>query len=212
VVSHQEARFEVLAASSGKLDKLQIEYSVYTSKLNLMGNAQDSPEDVAGKRYVITFPQGKPDVKSGSGGTPPKKELDTVKDDAREPLETVTALNELAQLAAKGKGEFSTAGAIALAGGEDEDTKVTRAKASLRQLSTSKQGEKSAQLELAYTLTNATDDGTSIEAMLSGTILVLDAPARYQTVTLAGPLELRATDAGGTAGRGTTKLAVTYKY
>ena len=99
MVSHQEARFEVLGATAGSIDKLQIEYTVYTSKLSVMGNTQDSPEDVAGKRYVITFPQGKPDVKSASGGTPPKKELDTVKDDAREPIESAKALKELSLLA-----------------------------------------------------------------------------------------------------------------
>lgn len=211
MVSRQEARFEVLAASAGNLDKLSIEYSVYTSKVSVMGGTQDSPEEVAGKRYVITFPQGKPDVKSASGGTPPKKELDTVKDDAREPLEIAVALKELTLLAAKGKGDFSSAGAIALAGGEDEDTKVTRARASLRQVSTGASGEKSALLDLAYTLANASDDGTSIEAQLRGTVLVLDAPARYQTVTLSGPLELRAPEAEG-AGHGSTKITVTYKY
>lgn len=211
MVSHQEARFEVLSVNAGNLDKLSIEYSVYTSKLSMMGATQDSPEEVAGKRYVITFPQGKPDVKSASGGTPSKKELDTVKDDAREPLEIVTALKELTPLAAKGKGDFSAAGAVALAGGEDEDTKISAAKAALRQITNSARGEKSALLDLSYTLTNAADETTSIVAQLSGSVVVLDAPSRYQTVTLAGPLELRATDASG-GGRGTTKLSVTYKY
>jgi hypothetical protein len=211
MVSHQEARFEVLSANAGNLDKLAIEYSVFTSKLSMMGATQDSPEDVAGKRYVITFPQGKPEVKSASGGTPSKKELDTVKDDAREPLEIVTALKELTQLAAKGKGDFSAAGAVALAGGEDEDTKITGAKAALRQITSGARGEKSALLDLSYTLTNAADETTSIFAQLSGSVVVLDSPSRYQTVTLAGPLELRATDASG-GGRGTTKLSVTYKY
>jgi hypothetical protein len=211
VVSHQEARFEVLSANAGNLDKLSIEYSVYTSKLSTMGATRDSPEEVAGKRYLITFPQGKPDVKSASGGTPSKKELDTVKDDAREPLEIVTALKELTQLAARGKGDFSARGAVALAGGEDEDTKISGAKAALRQVTSGARGEKSALLDLSYTLTNAVDETTSILAELSGSILVLDAPSRYQTVTLAGPLELRSTDADG-GGRGTTKISVTYRY
>jgi hypothetical protein len=212
MVSHQEVRFEVLGATAGNIDKLQIEYTVYTSKLSVMGSTQDSPEDVAGKRYVVTFPQGKADVKDASGGTPPKKELDTVKDDAREPIESAKALRELSLLAVKGRADFSSAGAIALAGGEDEDTKVTNAKASLLKISTSPRGEKSAALDLAYTLTNAADESSSIVARLSGNIVVLDAPARYQTFTLAGPLELRATDPGGMQGTGTTKMTVTYKY
>jgi hypothetical protein len=211
MVSHQEARFEVLAASAGSLDRLAIEYPVYTSKVSAMGGTQDSPEEVAGKRYVISFAQGKPDVKSASGGTPPKKELDTVKDDAREPLEIITALKELTQLAAKGKGDFSTAGAVALAGGEDEDTKVSGARAALRQISSGARGEKSALIDLSYTLTNAADETSSILAQLSGSVLVLDAPSRYQSVTLSGPLELRSHDADG-GGRGTTKITVTYKY
>lgn len=212
VNSHQEARFEVQAATAGTIDKLQIEYTVYTSKMSVMGSTQDSPEEVAGKRYVITFPQGKPDVKSSSNGTPSKKELDTVKDDAREPLEIAKALKELGSLAAKGKGDFTAAGAISLAGGEDEDTKVSAAKASLVKITTSPRGEKSASLDLAYTLTNATDETSSIVAQLTGSLLVLDAPARYQTFTLAGPVELRATDADGMQGSGTTKMTVTYKY
>jgi hypothetical protein len=212
MVSHQEARFEVLAATAGNIDKLQIEYTVYTSKLSVMGSTQDSPEDVAGKRYVVTYPQGKPDVKNASGGTPPKKELDTVKDDAREPIESAKALKELSALAVRGRADFSLAGAVSLAGGEDEDTKVTNAKASLLKISTSPRGEKSAALDLFYTLTNAADESSSIVAQLSGNIIVLDAPARYQTFTLAGPLELRATDPGGMQGSGTTKMTVTYKY
>jgi hypothetical protein len=211
MVSHQVARFEVLAASAGQLDKLAIEYSVYTSKLSMMGSTQDSPEEVAGKRYVITFPGGKPEVKTASGSTPSKKELDTVKDDAREPLEMITALKELGPLAAKGHGDFSAAGAVALAGGEDEDTKVSGAKAGLRQLSSGASGEKSALLDLSYVLTNAPDLDSTIEAQLKGTVVVLDAPARYQTVTLSGPLQLRSRDADG-AGHGTTKITLTYKY
>jgi hypothetical protein len=212
MVSHQEARFEVLGATAGNIDKLQIEYTVYTSKLSVMGSTQDSPEDVAGKRYVVTFQQGKPDVKNASGGTPPKKELDTVKDDAREPIESAKALKELSMLAGRGRADFSLPGAVSLAGGEDEDTKVTNAKASLLKISTSPRGEKSAALDLSYTLTNAADESSSIVAQLSGNIVVLDAPARYQTFTLAGPLELRATDPGGMQGSGTTKMTVTYKY
>jgi hypothetical protein len=212
MVSHQEARFEVLGATAGNIDKLQIEYTVYTSKLSVMGSTQDSPEDVAGKRYVVTFQQGKPDVKNASGGTPPKKELDTVKDDAREPIESAKALKELSMLAGRGRADFSLPGAVSLAGGEDEDTKVTNAKASLLKISTSPRGEKSAALDLSYTLTNAADESSSIVAQLSGNIVVLDGPARYQTFTLAGPLELRATDPGGMQGSGTTKMTVTYKY
>jgi hypothetical protein len=213
MVSHQEVRFQVLGATAGSIDKLQIEYIAYTSKLSVMGSTQDSPEDVAGKRYVVTFPQGKPDVRNASGGgIPPKKELDTVKDDAREPIETAKALKELSLLAVKGRADFSMPGAISLAGGEDEDTKITSAKASLLKISTSPRGEKSAALDLAYTLTNATDESSSIVARLSGNIVVLDAPARYQTVTLAGPLELRATDPGGMQGTGTTKMTITYKH
>lgn len=213
MASQQEARFEVLAARAGTIDKLAIEYVTYKSSLTVMGSTQDSPEEIAGKRYVITFPNGKPDVKTPSGATPSKKEVDSVKDDAREPTQMALGLKELSQLAAKGRGDFTLAGAVALAGGEDEDTKVANAKASLRQLgSAGPRGERSALLDLSYTLTNLTDDGTEIEAQLTGTLLVLDAPARVHTVTLSGPLELRSSDADGMSGTGTTKLNVTYKY
>jgi hypothetical protein len=206
--SHQEARFEVLGATAGSIDKLQIEYVAYVSKMTVMGNTQETPEDVNGKRFVITFRQGKPEAKTASGGTPTKKELETVNDDAREPLEAAVALKELAQLAAKGGGNFSTPGAVALAGGEDEDTHITAARAALRRITPGK----GAELDVSYTLTSTSDGGTTIETKLSGTILVVDAPARYQTFTLAGPLELRSSDANGMDGRGTTKLTLTYKY
>jgi hypothetical protein len=208
VVSHQEARFEVLKATSGTIDKLHIEYTTYVSKMTVMGSTQETPEDVSGKSYVITFPGGKPDVKSSSGATPPKKELEAVNDDAREPLEAVIALKELAQLAAKGKGDFSSAGATALAGGEDEDTKIAGARASLQKLG----ANQSATLDLAYTMTNTADEGTTIETRLSGTVVVLDAPARYQSFTLSGPLELRSNGGEGMSGSGTTRLTLSYKY
>jgi hypothetical protein len=208
VVSHQEARFEVLKATAGTIDQLQIEYTTYVSKMTIMGSTQETPEDVNGKRYVISFSQGKPQVKSSSGGTPPKKELEAVNDDAREPLEAVTALKELAQLAAKGKGDFTSTGATALAGGEDEDTKIKGARASLRQVSSNQ----SATLDLAYTMTNTADEGTTIETKLSGTVVVLDAPARYQGFTLSGPLDLRSNGGEGMSGSGTTRLTLSYKY
>lgn len=213
MVSHQEAKFEVLAATAGNVDKLQIEYAVYTSKLSLVGAPpQDSPEALSGKRYVITFASGKPEVRDASGGTPPKKELDTIKDDAREPAEIAKALTELAQLTAKGKGDFSTPGAIALAGGEDEDTKVTRAKASLRSLGAAKSGAKSAIIDLSYTLTSALEDDGSLEAQVSGNLTAFDGPARYDTVTLQGPVELKPKDPGGMQGRGSLKVTTTYRY
>jgi hypothetical protein len=212
MLSHQEARFEILAASAGVVERLAIDYLVYKSSLSVMGSTQESPEELDGKRYVVTFPGGKPDVKNAAGGTPSKRELETIEDDAREPLVSATALKELTSLAAQGSGNFSLGGAVALAGGEDDDTKVTRAKASLQRLGQGPGGEKSAIIDLSYTLTSTPDDGASIEAQLSGTLLALATPARYHTVTLAGPVELRAPDAGGMAGRGTTNLSVTYKY
>jgi hypothetical protein len=211
MASHQEARFEVLSVSGGSIDKLQIEYSVYKSTMTVMGNTQDTPEELAGKRFIITFAQGKPQVRDASGGTPPKKQIDSVKDDAREPLEIEKALKELAQLAAKGQGDFSNAGAIAFAGGEDDDTKVTRATARLQKVSTSGK-DKLALLDLGYTLTNQVDENNSIEAQVTGTLNVLDGPARYQTSTLQGPMELRSTEAGGMQGRGTVKVTTSYKY
>jgi hypothetical protein len=212
MVSHQEARFEVLGATNGTLDKLGIEYSVYTSKLTIMGAAQDSPEELAGKRFVITFNHDKPEVRDASGGTPPKKQVDSVKDDAREPLEIEKALKELALLAAKGRGDFSLAGAIALAGGQDEDTKVPSAKASLRQIVAGARAEKTALLDLGYTLTNVLDDRSVIEVQVAGSLSVLDAPARYQSSTLQGPMELRSSEPGGMQGRGTIKVTTSYKY
>jgi hypothetical protein len=211
MASHQEARFEVLSVAAGSIDKLQIEYSVYKSTMTIMGNTQDTPEELAGKRFIISFAQGKPQVRDASGGTPPKKQVDSVKDDAREPLEIEKALKELAQLAAKGQGDFSNAGAIAFAGGEDEDTKVTRATARLQKLSTSGK-DKLALLDLGYTLTNQVDENNSIEAQVTGTLNVLDGPARYQTSTLQGPMELRSSEAGGMQGRGTVKITTSYKY
>jgi len=212
MVSHQEARFEVLAVSGGSIDKLAIEYPVYTSKMTLMGATQDEPEELAGKRFVVTFAQGKPDVREASGGRPPKKQLDSVKDDAREPLEIEKALKELTLLTAKGRGDFSSAGAVSIAGGEDEDTKVTRARASLKSISTSGHAEKLALLDLGYTLTNAIDDNTTIEVEVTGPLSVLDAPARYQTSTLQGPMEIRSSKPGGMQGRGTIKVTTSYKY
>jgi len=212
MVSHQEARFEVLAIANGTIDKLQIEYPVYTSKMTIMGVAQDSPEELAGKRFVVTFSQGKPEVRDASGGKPPKKQVDSVKDDAREPLEIEKALKELAQLAAKGQGDFSLNGAVALAGGEDEDTKVPKAKARLRQLTTGGHNEKLALLDVGYTLVNAVDEQATIEVQAAGSLSVLDAPARYQTSTLQGPMEIRSTEPGGMQGRGTVKITTSYKY
>jgi hypothetical protein len=212
MTSHQECRFEVLAVSNGAIDKLGIEYSVYTSKLSIMGASQDSPEELAGKRFVVTFSNGKPDVRDASGGTPPKKQVDSVKDDAREPLEIEKALKELAQLTAKGVGDFSTPGAVALAGGEDDDTKVSRAKASLQRLTSGARGEKVALLELGYTLTSTIDEKSSIEVQVAGNMSVLDGPSRYGTSTLQGPMELRSSEAGGMAGRGTIRVVTSYKY
>jgi hypothetical protein len=212
MVNHQQARFEVLAASGDKLDKLAIEYPVDTAKMTALGREQNEPQPLAGKRYLITFAQGKPDVKRADGATPSKKELDSVNDDAREPLAIATALKELAQLTAKGKGDFSSAGAIALAGGEDDDTKISGAKASLRQLTSGAGGEKSALLDVAYTLASSSDPDMTIELQVSGTMTVLDAPARYQSIALKGPLSLRPSKAGGTEGRGSGKVAIVYKY
>lgn len=212
MVSHQEARFEVLAATAGSIDKLAIEYLVDRSTVTIMGADQKDPDVLAGKRYVVTFPKGKPDIRSASGGAPPKKELDSVEDDAREPLEMALALKELGSLASKGKGDFSTAGAIALAGGEDDDTKIGSPQASLRQISNASGSARTAALDLAYKLTNAVGDGLSIEAALKGTVTVLDAPARYQSIELKGPLDLRGTEPGGMEGSGTTKVSISYKY
>lgn len=212
MVSHQEARFEVLSVANGAIEKLQIEYVVYTSKMTVMGAGGDSPEELAGKRFVVTFNQGQPEVREASGGKPPKKQADSVKDDAREPLEIEKALKELALLAAKGQGDFSLPGAIALAGGEDEDTKVPKAKARLRQLTTGGHNEKLALLDVGYTLTNVVDDKATIEVQVAGSLSVLDGPARYQTSTLQGPMEIRSSEAGGMQGRGTVKITTSYKY
>jgi hypothetical protein len=212
MVSHQEARFEVLSVANGSIDKLQIEYTVYTSKMTVMGAGGDSPEELAGKRFIVTFAQGVPEVRDASGGKPPKKQADSVKDDAREPLEIEKALKELAQLAAKGQGDFSLPGAIALAGGEDEDTKVPKAKARLLRLTAGNHNDKLALLDLGYTLTNAIDDKATIEVQVSGSLSVLDAPARYQTSTLQGPMEIRSSEPGGMQGRGTVKITTSYKY
>jgi hypothetical protein len=212
MVSHQEARFEVLAVGSSGIDKLSIEYPVYSSKMTVMGRTQDTPEELAGKRYVVTFANGKPEVREASGATPPKKQADSVKDDAREPSEIEKALRELTQLAQKGRGDFSYTGAVALAGGEDEDTKVSRARASLQRVSSGPRGEKLALLDLGYTLSNAIDADSSIEVTVAGTLSVLDAPARYQTSTVQGPMELKSSQPGGMQGRGTIKVTTTYKY
>jgi hypothetical protein len=212
MVSHQETRFEVLAMNGATLDKLSIEYPVYTSKLSIMGGSQDSPEELAGKRFVVSFNQGKPDVRDAAGGTPPKKQVDSVKDDAREPLEIEKALRELSQLTAKGKGDFSAAGALSLAGGEDDDTRVTGARGSLQRLVTGARGEKSALVELSYTLSNAIDDKSTVEVQVAGSLSVLDGPARYQTSVVQGPMELRSSEAGGMAGRGTIKVTTSYRY
>lgn len=208
--THQEARFEVLGVTNGALDKLGIEYVVYTSKVTLMGATQDSPEELAGKRFVITFVRDKPQVRDASGATPPKKQVDSVQDDAREPLETEKGLKELARLVTQNKGgraDFSRAGAVALAGGEDDDTKVPAAKASLVRL-----GAGSALIDLAYTLTNELDDKSTIEVQVAGNLTVLDAPGRFASSTLQGPMELRAADPSGMQGRGTIKVTTTYKY
>jgi hypothetical protein len=213
MTSHQEARFEVLRATSGKIDQLQIEYPVYASKIGLGGaTPQESPEATAGKRYIVTFTGGKPQVRDASGGTPPKKELDTVNDDGREPSEIAKALGELSQLAVKGTGDFSLSGAIALAGGEDDDTKISRARGSLLRISTATSGARSALIDLSYTLTSDLEDDGILEAEVAGTVLALDAPARYETVTLQGPVSLKSKDPGGMQGRGTLKVTTTYKY
>lgn len=212
MVSHQEARFEVLAVGSGGIDKLSIEYPVYSSKMTVMGRTQDTPEELAGKRYVVTFANGKPEVREASGATPQKKQADSVKDDAREPSEIEKALRELTPLAQKGRGDFSQAGAVALAGGEDEDTKVSRARASLQRISSGNRGEKLALVDLGYTLSNEIDAESSIEVTVAGTLSVLDAPSRYQTSTVQGPMELKSSQPGGMQGRGTIKVTTTYKY
>jgi hypothetical protein len=212
MVSHQEARFRVLSINGGALEKLEIDYAVYTSTMTIMGSSQDSPEELAGKRFVVTFAHGAPEVRDASGGKPPKKQLDSVQDDAREPLEIEKSLRELAQLAAKGRGDFSQAGAVSLAGGEDDDTKIRGAHATLQRLTTGAHNERLALIDLGYTVSNALDDGVSIEAQVAGSLSVLDAPARYQTSTLQGPMEIRSTQPGGMAGKGTVKITTTYKY
>jgi hypothetical protein len=211
MVNHQEARFEVLAVTNGALDKVGIEYPVDRSTMTVMGNEQKDPDNLQGKRYVVSYPQGKPEVRSATGGAPPKKELDSVQDDAREPLEMALALKELSQLSAKGKGDFSTPGAVALAGGEDDDTKIGSAKASLRQLTTSG-ATRSALIDLSYQLTNVIDDDLSIVAQLRGTVTVADTPLRYQTISLSGPLDLRPAEKSGMDGSGTTKVNISYKF
>lgn len=211
MTSHQEVRFEVLGASAGHLDKLRVEYSVYTSKVSMMGNSQDSPEELAGKRFVITWSGGKPDVRDDSGRTPPKKQLDSVNDDAREPLEIEKSLRELSDLSAKGKTDFSPAGAISLAGGEDDDTKVTAAHAMLRRVTADK-ATKTAWIEVGYTLTNALDDQSTLEAQVSGSLSVIDGPARYAESQVKGPMEIRSSDPGGMQGKGTIKVTTSYRY
>jgi hypothetical protein len=212
MVSHQETRFEVLSVNGGAIEKLQIEYPIYKSTMTIMGASQDAPEDLAGKRFVVTFARGLPEVRDASGGKPPKKQVDSVKDDAREPQEIEKALKELSLLAGKGQGDFTGPGAVSLAGGEDEDTKVSRAKAKLLRLSTGGHNEKLALLELGYTLTNDLEDKVTIEVQVSGTQTVIDAPARYQTSTLQGPMELRSAEADGMQGRGTVKITTSYRY
>jgi hypothetical protein len=212
MVTHQETRFEVLSVNGGAIDKLQIEYPIYKSNLTIMGASQDAPEDLAGKRFVVTFARGLLEVRDASGGKPPKKQVDSVKDDAREPQEIEKALKELSLLAGKGQGDFTGPGAVSLAGGEDEDTKVSRAQAKLLRLSTGSHNEKLALLQLGYTLTNDLEDKVTIEVQVSGTQTVIDAPARYQTSTLQGPMELRSAEAGGMQGRGTVKITTSYKY
>jgi hypothetical protein len=177
-----------------------------------MGSTQDSPEELAGKRFVVTWSQGKPDVREASGATPPKKQVDSVKDDAREPLETERALKELTALTAKGRGDFSVTGAIALAGGEDEDTKITGARGTLQRLFAAPSGEKTAVIDLAYTLVSELDERSTLEAKVAGTLNVVDAPSRYQTSTMQGPMELRSSEPGGMAGRGTIKVVTSYRY
>lgn len=212
MVNHQEARFEVVAASAGNLEKLAIEYTVDTAKMTVMGREQNEPQVLAGKRYLITFVQGKPEVKTSGGGAPSKKELDSVKDDAREPLAMETALKELAGLTPKARGDFSSAGAIALAGGEDDDTHIRAAKASLQQVTSGAGGTRSALIDLAYSLTSTADPDMIIELQLTGSMTVLDAPARYQTVTVSGPMTLRPSQAAGMEGRGNGKVTVSYRY
>lgn len=212
IVNRQETRFEVLAASAGNIDKLAIEYPVDVSKMTMMGRETEEKQELAGKRYVVTFVNGTPEIKNAGGGTPGKKELDGLKDDAREPLAMATALKELAALTSKGKGDFSAAGVIALAGGEDDDTKVTAPKASLRQLTTSTRGEKSALLDVAYTLIGSSDDDIIVEMQLAGTMVVLDAPARYQTITVSGPVQVRPKQPGGMEGKGSSKVSITYRH
>lgn len=212
MTTHQEARFEVVSVGPNGIEKLAVEYPIYTSKLSFMGNTQDSPEELAGKRFVVTWSQGKPEVRDASGGTPPKKQVDSVKDDAREPLETEKALKELTALTARGRGDFSVTGAVALAGGEDEDTKVTGARGTLQRLLTAPSGDKTAVIDLAYTLVSQLDERSSLEAKVAGTLSVLDAPSRYQTSTMQGPMELRSSEPGGMAGRGTIKVLTSYRY
>ncbi|RYZ01296.1 MAG: hypothetical protein EOO73_36020 [Myxococcales bacterium] len=212
MTTHQEARFEVLSVGPSSIEKLSIDYAVYTTKLSIMGSTQDSPEELAGKRFVITFNQGKPEVRDAAGGIPPKKQVDSVKDDAREPLETEKALKELTGLTAKGRGDFSALGAIALAGGEDEDTKVTGARGTLQRLLTAPSGEKTASIDLSYTLNSQLDEHSSLEAKVAGTLSVVDAPARYQASTMQGPMELRSSEPDGMAGRGVIKVVTSYRY
>jgi hypothetical protein len=212
MVSHQEARYRVLSVSNGALDKLEIDYQVYTSTMTLMGTTQDSPEELAGKRFIVTFANGAPDVREAGGGKPPKKQADSVRDDAREPVEIEKSLRELSQLAGKGRGDFSSAGAISLAGGEDDDTKIRSAHGTLQRVTTGPRNERLALVDMGYTVSNTLDDGVSIEAQVAGNLSVLDAPARYQTSTLQGPMEIRSPGPGGMSGKGSVKITTTYKY
>ncbi|MDF3071482.1 MAG: hypothetical protein K0R38_7083, partial [Polyangiaceae bacterium] len=100
----------------------------------------------------------------------------------------------------------------ALAGGEDEDTKVTGARGTLQRLLTAPSGDKTAVIDLAYTLVSQLDERSTLEAKVAGTLSVLDAPSRYQTSTMQGPMELRSSEAGGMAGRGTIKVLTSYRY
>ena len=210
MVSHQEARFEVLSTSNGAIDKLAIDYSIYTSKLTIMGQTQDSPEELAGKRFVVTFAQGKPDVRDGSGAPSRRK--------SRSTRSKTTRASRLRNR--KGPERAGATGGARVVRrfqqrrrgrarwrAKTKTPKVTHATGRLQEPSNSSAiGEKLALLDLGYTMTNAVDDKVTIEVELTGDMSVLDAPARYQTSTLQGPMEIRSTDPGGMQGRGTIKV------
>jgi len=216
VVSHQELRFEVLAVADGKVSSLGLRYVEATSKTEMMGQQRSETEPVSGNRYVVTLSLGKPSVAYAQGGKPSTEELNTVKDDAEEPDQNQLALKELAALAAAGKGDLSAPAAAALAGGDQNEIKLTLAKASLSKLSKSAQGASSAVLDVSFGLASTAKPGDAMkmEAQLNGTVTVGANPTRIQTMSVSGPITIAvpSPDGGRMDGTGKMKMEISYRY